>query len=333
MKPSPKITRSRKNKKVGQNEPSTSNVSPKSQEIINDPEVKQLEKERKEKRRKKRRHDEERAEIPRPSAAKKRKTRNLTGSSKSSPERSSSQDSDESGSSQGSNSAQNQHSLNLFNSQQNSGSNTSSSFLKYLKVHIISHNDFCCSVGYDYFKDVRSKAIKGNWRKFDYQKHAEKSRFKKSAQWLLEKKPHLEELLFNGIPTGYFKCCSCESQGDLHIIKAYDTDQTKMKMQFIRKHMESRSHLEVGLGKVFQFSKHWKKDMDKKYLQLMATQRVSGKIFRTETFIDIIVSWINQVSSSKIDSKTVLEQLPSRTTLRRRMLDLSKEQTGKFEII
>ena len=142
MKPSPKITRSRKNKKVGQNEPSTSNVSPESQEIINDPEVKQLEKERKEKRRKKRRHDEERAEIPRPSAAKKRKTRNLTGSSKSSPERSSSQDSNESGSSQGSNSAQNQHSLNLFNSQQNSGSNTSSSFLKYLKVHIISHNDF-----------------------------------------------------------------------------------------------------------------------------------------------------------------------------------------------
>ena len=101
-------------------------------------------------------------------------------------------------------------------------------------------------------------------------------------------------------------------------------------MQYIRKHMESRSHLEVGLAKVFQFSKHWKKDMDKKYLQLMATQRVSGKIFRTETFIDIIVSWINQVSSSKIDSKTVLEQLPSRTTLRRRMLDLSDEQTGKF---
>lgn len=62
----------------------------------------------------------------------------------------------------------------------------------------------------------------------------------------------------------------------------------------------------------------------------MATQRVSGKMFRTETFVDIIVSWINQVTNSKIDHKTVLDQLPSRTTLRRRMLDLSLEQTGEF---
>ena len=145
---------------------------------------------------------------------------------------------------------------------------------------------------------------------------------------MLEKKPHLEELLYNGIPTGYYKCCSCESHGDLHIIKAFDNDNTKFKLQYIQRHFQSRSHLEAGFSKIFAFSKHWKKDMDKKYLKLMATQRVSGKIFRTETFVDIIVSWINQVTNSKIDNKTVLDQLPSRTTLRRRMMDLSSEQTG-----
>ena len=178
---------------------------------------------------------------------------------------------------------------------------------------------------------MRSKAIKGQWRKFDYEKHAEQTRFKKSSDWLLEKKPHLEELLYNGIPTGYYKCCSCESHGDLHIIKSFDTDCKKMKLEYIKKHMKSRSHLEIGFSKVFTFSKHWRKDMDKKYLKLMATQRVSGKIFRTETFVEIIVSWINQVTNKKIDFQTVRDQLPSRTTLRRRMLDLSLEQTGKFK--
>ena len=138
MKPSPKLTRSRKNNKVGQNEPSSSKKSPQSQNIANDPEVEQLVKERKEKRKQKRRNDEEMAEIPRPPAAKKRKTRNLTGFSNSSTERQSSQDSNGSGSSQELDSAQLQHSPNLFISQQSSGSNTSSSFQKYLKVHIIT---------------------------------------------------------------------------------------------------------------------------------------------------------------------------------------------------
>ena len=176
---------------------------------------------------------------------------------------------------------------------------------------------------------MRSKAIKGQWRTFDYAKQAEKSRFKKSSQWLLENKPKLEELLYNGIPTGYFKCSSCESQGDLHIIKSFDTDSSKFKTQYVRKHIQSRSHLEAGFSKAFTFSRHWRNDMDKKYLKLMATQRVSGKMFRSETFVDIIVSWINQVTNSKIDFKTVIDQLPSRTTLRRRMLELSSEQTGK----
>ena len=71
--------------------------------------------------------------------------------------------------------------------------------------------------------------------------------------------------------------------------------------------------------------------MDKKYLKLMATQRVSGRIFRSETFVDIIVSWVNQVTNAKIDTKTVLDQLPSPKKLYLRMHDMSKEQRGKFE--
>ena len=59
----------------------------------------------------------------------------------------------------------------------------------------------------------------------------------------------------------------------------------------------------------------------------MATQR---KMFRSESFVDILVSWINQVTNAKIDAKNILDQIPSRTTLRRRMLDLSKEQSGKY---
>ena len=178
------------------------------------------------------------------------------------------------------------------------------------------------------FQDVRSKAIEGQWKDFDYETRAERCRFKNVSTWLLDKKPNLKELLFNGLPTGYYKCSSCESSGDLHIIKGFDTDPQRFKKQNIERHFKSRSHLEVGLGKVFSFSKHWKKEMDRKYLKLMATQRVSGKIFRSESFVDILVSWINQVTNSKVDAQTILDQIPSRTTLRRRMLDLSNEQSG-----
>ena len=179
-------------------------------------------------------------------------------------------------------------------------------------------------------KDVRSKAIEGQWKNFDYKDKAEKCRFKKVSDWLLDKKPHLQELLYNGLPTGYYKCCSCATNGDLHIIKCFDEDHTRFKKQNVERHFRTRSHLEIGLGKVFSFSCHWKKEMNRKYLKLMATQRVSGKIFRSETFVDILVSWINQVTNSKVDAKTVLDQLPSRTTLRRKMLELSDEQSGNL---
>ena len=177
-------------------------------------------------------------------------------------------------------------------------------------------------------KDVRSKSIAGEWRQFDYETAAANSRYKSVADWLREKKPDLEELHFKGISTGYHKCKSCFERGDLHIFKTFDKDKSKFKIQYAKKHFQSKAHLECGIGKIFGFSKNWRQEMDKKYLKLMATQRVSGRIFRSETFVDIIVSWVNQVTNAKIDTKTVLDQLPSPKKLYLRMHDMSKEQRG-----
>ena len=70
--------------------------------------------------------------------------------------------------------------------------------------------------------------------------------------------------------------------------------------------------------------------MDVKYLKLMASHRLSGRIFRSEEFVDIIVSWVNKMTKSKIDHETVKKQMPSPKTLSRRMHKLSEEQRGKL---
>ena len=143
----------------------------------------------------------------------------------------------------------------------------------------------------------------------------------------------MAELMFKGCPTGYHKCKSCYEKGDLHIIKCFDKDSSKFQIQYAKKHFKSKAHIECGIGKIFGFSKNWKQEMDKKYLKLMATQRVSGRIFQSETFVDIIVSWVNQVTNAKIDTQTVLDQMPSPKKLYDRMHVMSKEQRGKFEIL
>lgn len=153
------------------------------------------------------------------------------------------------------------------------------------------------------------------------------------ADWLREKKPDLEELHYKGVPMGYHKCKTCFAKGDLHIFKSYDHDKSKFKIQYAKKHFASKAHIECGLAKVFGFSKTWQREMDKKYLKLMATERVSGRIFRSETFVDIIVSWVNQVTKAKIDSKTVCDQMPSPKKLFGRMQEMSKEQKGEIYIL
>ena len=319
MKPSLKSKRSRKGRKSSQ-EPSSSRTHESEVQTESPPPLRLVR--RKSPRIKRKRTPEpERDAIPSPPKAKKRKKRNLSSSE-------SNLGSSESGSSQGEAPSHLQE-VRLVNDD----ITKSSSFAKYLKVIFVHFDIFFIPNCIEYFinfKDVRNKAIQGQWKDFDYNKKAETCRFKNVSTWLLERKPELQELLYNGLPTGYFKCCPCASNGDLHIIKAFDTDHTKFKKQNIERHFKSRSHLETGLGKVFAFSSHWKKEMNRKYLKLMATQRVSGKIFRSDSFVDILVSWINQVTNSKVDSKTILDQLPSRRTLRRKMLELSSEQTGNF---
>ena len=177
---------------------------------------------------------------------------------------------------------------------------------------------------------MRSRAIPGEWRQFDYEAVAKAARYRRTSDWLTQHQPDLSELCHNGVPTGYKRCNPCFSRGNLHIIKSFDKDKTKFNFQYVERHFKSKAHLECGLDRVFEFSNCWRKQMDIKYLKLMATQRLSGRIFKSETFVDIIVSWVNKMTKSKIDSETVKNQMPSPRTLARRMDELSEEQRGKF---
>ena len=177
---------------------------------------------------------------------------------------------------------------------------------------------------------MRSRTIPGEWRQFDYEAVAKAARYRRTSDWLTQHQPDLSELCHNGVPTGYKRCNPCFSRGNLHIIKSFDKDKTKFNFQYVERHFKSKAHLECGLDRVFEFSKCWRKQMDIKYLKLMATQRLSGRIFKSETFVDIIVSWVNKMTKSKIDSETVKNQMPSPRTLARRMDELSAEQRGKF---
>ena len=148
----------------------------------------------------------------------------------------------------------------------------------------------------------------------------------------MKHEPDLSELCYNGVPMGYHRCNPCFSKGNLHIIKSFDKDKAKFNMQYVDRHYQSKAHLECGLNRIFEFSNEWRKRMNIKYLKLMASQRLSGRIFRTETFVDIIVSWVNKMTKTKIDFETVKKQMPSPRTLARRMHELSEEQRGKFLI-
>ena len=180
------------------------------------------------------------------------------------------------------------------------------------------------------FKDVRTRAIQGEWRQFDYKPVAKAARYKRTSDWLNQHQPDLSDLCFNGVPTGYKRCNPCNEKGNLHIIKAFDKDKDKFNIQYVDRHFKSKAHLECGINRIFEFSKSWRKHMHIKYLKLMASHRLSGRIFRSEEFVDIIVSWVNKMTKSKIDNETVKKQMPSPKTLSIRMDELSKEQRGKL---
>ena len=179
-----------------------------------------------------------------------------------------------------------------------------------------------------YLRDVRSNALSGSWKTFDYEEKANLTRFVRVASWLRDNKPNLQHLLYQGAETGYYKCVTCAEKGLIHIVKACGSDVTKFEIQNIRKHFQTKVHLDIQHGKNFVFNSEWKTSMDFKYLKLMAQHKVSGKLFKSAEFIDILMSWINEVSNVKIDAETLKKEIPDRTTLLRRLDDMRKEIKG-----
>lgn len=181
-----------------------------------------------------------------------------------------------------------------------------------------------------HLRDIRAKAISGSWKTFDYEEKATQTRYVNVAKWLRDNKPELKQLLYQGAETGYYKCDVCAEKGCIHLFKACNSDGTRFEVQNIKKHFQSKVHTEIQQGKNFIFSSDWKHQMDVKYLKLMAKHRVSGKMFKSPEFIDMIMSWINEVSNAKIDAETLRKEIPDRTTLQRRLHDMTIEIRGKF---
>ena len=185
-----------------------------------------------------------------------------------------------------------------------------------------------------YLSQVRSKAIPGTWKSMDYEDVASKSRYTKVATWLRENKPELDQLTYNGVETGFYKCRTCAKRGNLHIIKACtSTNMSQFKIQNVQKHFGTKAHLDVAkAGSKISFSAEWRREMYVQYLKLMASQHVSGNIFKSDEFVNIITSWINQATNSRVDPETVKNELPSRRTLQRQLHNMKLQVTGKFSI-
>ena len=181
-----------------------------------------------------------------------------------------------------------------------------------------------------YLSQVRSKAIPGNWKPMDYEDVAAKSRYSKVASWLRENKPELDQLIYNGVETGFYKCRTCARRGNLHIIKACtSTNMSQFKIQNVQKHFGTKAHLDVAkAGSKPSFSAEWRQEMYVQYLKLMASQRVSGGIFKSDEFVNIITSWINQATNARVDPETVKSELPSRKTLQKQMHNMKLKVTG-----
>ena len=182
----------------------------------------------------------------------------------------------------------------------------------------------------NYLAQVRSKSIPGVWKRMDYEMVAENTRYTKVATWLRKEKPELDQLMYNGAPSGLYKCKKCEERGNLHIIKACHWKKIdQFKSQNIERHFETKAHLEiVRSGPKLNFSAQWRKEMYVQYLKLMGSQRVSGAIFKSNEFVEIIASWINQATNARVDTETVMNEMPDRRTLQRKLQEMEKECTG-----
>ena len=166
----------------------------------------------------------------------------------------------------------------------------------------------------------------------DYEEVAARSRYSKVSTWLRETKPKLDHLTYNGAETGYYKCVTCAERGNLHLIKACTAKNlSQFKLQNIDKHFQTKAHLDLASAtSKISFSTQWKKEMFVQYLKLMAAQRVSGGIFKSKEFVEIITSWINQATNAKIDAETVKSEMPDRRTLQRKLHEMGFEVKGAF---
>ena len=182
-----------------------------------------------------------------------------------------------------------------------------------------------------YLRDVKLKSIPGSWQEFDYEKAATESRYNSVANWLRIEKPKLQHLLYNGERTGYYKCVDCAERGCLHIVKACSSTVSKFKIQNVQKHFQSKAHKESHVNsKLVAFSSEWRKAMDIRYLKLMAKHHISGGVFKSDEFSEIIMSWINEVSNKRVDVETIKKEIPDRRTLQRRLDDLSIQVRGNL---
>ena len=184
-----------------------------------------------------------------------------------------------------------------------------------------------------YLKQVKSKSIPGCWKSMDYETVAENSRYSKVSAWLRENKPELDQLIYNGVECGYYKCRTCAKRGNLHIIKACTTtNMSQFKIQNIEKHFGTKAHQDVAkAGSKLSFSAEWRQEMYVQYLKLMASQRVSGGIFKSDEFVNIVTSWINQATNARVDPETVKNELPSRKALQTQLHKMKFKVTGNYD--
>ena len=178
---------------------------------------------------------------------------------------------------------------------------------------------------------VRTKAIQGSWRDFDYEEVAKSTRYHNVAIWLRANKPNLKELLWKGKRTGYYLCMICEDAGDRHIIKCFENDPLKLKTQNLTKHFQTKMHDVENRRKSMQVSmtKEFIAEMENTYLKMLAQEKVHATLFSSPSFKEMITAFANQLTGG-VDPDSIAKMFPSATTIKRRLKDTAIEIESKY---
>ena len=178
---------------------------------------------------------------------------------------------------------------------------------------------------------VRTKAIHGSWREFNYEEAANTTRYHSAAVWLRAAKPNVRELLWKGQRTGHYLCMTCEETGDRHIIKCFEKDPLKLKTQSMQKHFDTKLHDVENRRKSMQISvtREFISSMENIYLKMLAQEKVHATLFSSPSFKEMMISFANQLTGG-IDPDSISKMFPSATTIKRRLQDTSVEITSKL---